>query len=121
MLYKLGCYGGGKVLRVAKDLAENNRGAIALAVYCDINVATFCGPSESTPDSLVSQALFGDGAATVIVGADPDEHAERPLFQMVSARQTILPDSSEGAIEAHLREAGTIIRLQRRGSELNYP
>jgi chalcone synthase len=59
---------------------------------------------------MVGQALFGDGAAAVIVGADPDTSIERPLFQIVSAAQTILPDS-DGAIDGHLREVGLTFHL----------
>jgi len=79
-------------------------------VCSEITAVTFRGPSESHLDSLVGQALFGDGAAAVIVGADPDERAERPLFQLVSAAQTLLPDS-EGAIDGHLREVGLTFHL----------
>ncbi|VAH38241.1 unnamed protein product [Triticum turgidum subsp. durum] len=43
-------------------------------------------------------------------GADPDVSVERPLFQLVSASQTILPDS-EGAIDGHLREVGLTFHL----------
>ena len=46
----------------------------------------------------------------MIVGSDPDEAVERPRFQMVSASQTILPDS-EGAIDGHLREVGLTFHL----------
>lgn len=105
-----GCYGGGRALQLAKELAENNRGARVLAVCSEITAVTFRGPSESHLDSMVGQALFGDGAAAVIVGSDPDEAVERPLFQMVSASQTILPDS-EGAIDGHLREVGLTFHL----------
>ncbi|KAF8390761.1 hypothetical protein HHK36_025288 [Tetracentron sinense] len=83
MMYQQGCFAGGTVLRLAKDLAENNAGA---------------------------RALFGDGAAAVIIGADPDTLIERPLFQLVSAAQTILPDS-DGAIDGHLREVGLTFHL----------
>ncbi|WOL12605.1 hypothetical protein Cni_G21372 [Canna indica] len=110
MMYQQGCFAGGTVLRLAKDLAENNRGARVLVVCSEITAVTFRGPSESHLDSLVGQALFGDGAAAVIVGADPDPAAERPLFQLVSASQTILPDS-EGAIDGHLREVGLTFHL----------
>ncbi|KAF9606307.1 hypothetical protein IFM89_024975 [Coptis chinensis] len=37
------------------------------------------------------QAIQGDGAAAVIVGADPISGIEHPLFELVSASQTILP------------------------------
>jgi len=117
MMYHQGCFAGGMVFRFVKDLAENNRGARVLIVCSEITVVTFRGPSESHLDSLVGQALFGDGAAAVIVGADPSEPAERPLFHLVSASQTILPDS-EGAIEGHLREVGLTFHLQDRVPQL---
>ncbi|KAK3412921.1 hypothetical protein EUGRSUZ_I01579 [Eucalyptus grandis] len=104
MMYQQGCFAGGTVLRLAKDLAENNRGARVLVVCSEITAVTFRGPTDTHLDSLVGQALFGDGAAAVIVGADPDTAVERPLYQLVSAAQTILPDS-DGAIDGHLREA----------------
>ncbi|XP_038984313.1 chalcone synthase 3-like [Phoenix dactylifera] len=110
MMYQQGCFAGGTVLRLAKDLAENNRGARVLVVCSEITAVTFRGPSESHLDSLVGQALFGDGAAALIVGADPDLAIERPLFQLISASQTILPDS-EGAIDGHLREVGLTFHL----------
>ncbi|XP_074276972.1 chalcone synthase-like [Silene latifolia] len=37
MLYQQGCYGGGTVLRLAKDIVENNRGARVLAVCSEFN------------------------------------------------------------------------------------
>jgi chalcone synthase len=111
-LYQQGCFAGGTVLRVAKDLAENNRGARVLVVCSEITAMCFRGPSETHLDSMIGQALFGDGAAAVIVGADPDVVLERPLFQVVSASQTILPDT-DGFIEGHLREAGLTFHLHR--------
>ncbi|CAH1436316.1 unnamed protein product [Lactuca virosa] len=103
---------GGTALRLAKDLAENNKGARVLVVCSEIATGTFRGPGETHPDSLIAQALFGDGAAAVIVGSDPLFDVEKPLFEIISASQTILPNS-EGAIEAHLREAGLIVHLRK--------
>jgi hypothetical protein len=67
MLYQHGCFAGGTVLRVAKDLAENNLRARVLVVCSEITAVTFRGPSAtgSHLDNLVAQALFGDGAAAV--------------------------------------------------------
>nr|ADK78881.1 chalcone synthase [Lilium hybrid cultivar] len=110
MMYQQGCFAGGTVLRLAKDLAENNKSARVLVVCSEITAVTFRGPNDSHLDSLVGQALFGDGAAAIIIGADPDLAVERPLFQLVSASQTILPDS-EGAIDGHLREVGLTFHL----------
>ncbi|CAN1243956.1 Chalcone synthase [Linum perenne] len=110
MMYQQGCFAGGTVLRMAKDLAENNKNARVLVVCSEITAVTFRGPSDTHLDSLVGQALFGDGAAAVIVGADPDLAVERPMFELISAGQTILPDS-EGAIDGHLREVGLTFHL----------
>ncbi|XP_048496605.1 chalcone synthase 3 [Beta vulgaris subsp. vulgaris] len=110
MLYQQGCYAGGTVLRLAKDIAENNRGARVLVVCAEITIICFRGPTQIHLDSMVGQALFGDGAGAVIVGADPDESIERPIFQLVWAAQTILP-GSEGAIDGHLREVGLTFHL----------
>ncbi|XP_062105300.1 phloroisovalerophenone synthase [Humulus lupulus] len=113
MLYQLGCYAGGKVLRIAKDIAENNKGARVLIVCSEITACIFRGPSEKHLDCLVGQSLFGDGASSVIVGADPDASVgERPIFELVSAAQTILPNS-DGAIAGHVTEAGLTFHLLR--------
>nr|WGT83873.1 chalcone synthase [Lysimachia christinae] len=110
MMYQQGCFAGGTVMRVAKDLAENNRGARVLVVCSEITAVTFRGPTETHLDSMVGQALFGDGAGALIIGSDPIPQIEMPLFEMVSAAQTILPDS-EGAIDGHLREVGLTFHL----------
>lgn len=110
ILCQEGCHSGAMVLRIAKDMAENNRGARVLVVCSESTVICFRGPTDAHMDSMVAQALFGDGAAAMIVGADPDESIERPIFKLVWTAQAILPDS-EGAIEGHIREAGMDIRL----------
>ncbi|GAB4848617.1 Chitin synthase, class 2, partial [Ancistrocladus abbreviatus] len=117
MLYQQGCFAGGTVLRMAKDIAENNRGARVLVVCSEITAIGFCGPSETRPDSMVGQVLVGDGAAAAIVGADLDESIEWPLYQMVWTAQTLLPDS-EKAICGHLREAGLTLHLLKEVPEL---
>ncbi|KAJ0962821.1 hypothetical protein J5N97_027943 [Dioscorea zingiberensis] len=105
MLYGLGCFSGGTVLRIAKDLAENNEDARVLIVCSEINAIFFRGLDDVHFDNFVCQAIFGDGAAAVVVGANPIPGVETPLFELVSTDQDILPDS-EGAIEGHLREVG---------------
>nr|BAX02592.1 chalcone synthase-like [Dahlia pinnata] len=112
MMYQQGCSAGGMVLRLAKDIAENNKGSRVLVVCSEIMAGIFHGPSENHVDSLVGQALFGDGAAAIIVGSDPDLTIERPLFEIVSANQTIIPDT-EMAINLHLREDGLKLHLDK--------
>ena len=83
MMYQQGCFAGGPVLRLAKDLAENNRGARVLLVCSEITGVTFCGPSDTHLDSLVGQAFFSDSAAALIVGSNADISAEAHLREGV--------------------------------------
>uniref|UniRef100_A0ACD5URW5 Uncharacterized protein n=1 Tax=Avena sativa TaxID=4498 RepID=A0ACD5URW5_AVESA len=112
MLYQQGCFAGGTALRVAKDLAENNRGARVLVVCSEVTTMCFRAPSETNLDFMIGQALFGDGAGAIVVGADPNIPTERPLFQLVSASQTILPNT-DGFIQGHLREVGLTFHLHK--------
>ncbi|KAF6148959.1 hypothetical protein GIB67_026704 [Kingdonia uniflora] len=110
MMYQLGCFACGTVLHMAKDFAENNAGAQVLAVCSEMTTINCRGPSEAHSDSMVGQVLFGDGASDVIVGADPDTSVECPLFEIVSAGQTIVPNF-EGAVQGQLREVGLTFHL----------
>ncbi|CAN0875584.1 Naringenin-chalcone synthase [Linum grandiflorum] len=112
MMYHQGCYAGGAALRLAKDLAENNRGARVLIVCCEITTIAFRGPSDDDFATLVCHALFGDGASAVIVGSDPIPKVEKPLFELIHGAQTIVPDS-EGAIVGNSREVGLTYQLRR--------
>lgn len=102
-----GCYGGGRALHLAKQLAENNHGARVLVACSEVTLVCFGGPDGS---NLIGSALFGDGAGAVIVGAGPFGEGERPLFEMVSATQTTIPRSehvlgmqvSGGGVDFHL-------------------
>ncbi|XP_040382350.1 bisdemethoxycurcumin synthase-like [Oryza brachyantha] len=100
-----GCYGGGRALQLAKELAENNRGARVLVACAESTLIAFYGPEVGCNDIIVGQALFGDGSGAVIVGADPVDAVERPLFEMAFASQTTIPDS-EGAITMQYMKGG---------------
>ncbi|KAI4977034.1 hypothetical protein ZWY2020_050641 [Hordeum vulgare] len=94
MLHLNGYSGGCAALRLAKDLAENNRGARVLVACVELTVTSFRGPDEEDCfDTLISQGLFSDGAGAVIVGADAVRPVERPLFEMVSVSQAVVPET----------------------------
>jgi chalcone synthase len=59
---------------------------------------------------MVGQDLFSDGAAALIVGADPIPQVEKPCFELLWTAQTIIPDI-DGAIDGHLREVGLTFHL----------
>lgn len=111
MLFLHGCYGGGAVLRLAKDLAENNPGARILAICSESILGLFTSPSETTRDALVPQALFGDGAAAVIIGSDPDMSVEKPFYEILSAGQSLIP-GSEDSVGGRITKNGLIMYLE---------
>ncbi|OEL13221.1 Bisdemethoxycurcumin synthase, partial [Dichanthelium oligosanthes] len=101
-----GCSAGCAALRLAKDLAENNRGARVLVACVELTITSFRAPRDGDSfDTLIPQALFGDGAGAVVVGADAVHPAERPLFEMVSASQALIP-GSEQLLNMRLGEGG---------------
>ncbi|KAF8678009.1 hypothetical protein HU200_046368 [Digitaria exilis] len=108
MLYLGGCSSGAAALRLSKDLAESNRGARVLVVCADVGILYFAGPQDGYFQTLFTQACFADGAAAAVVGADPVT-GERPLFELVSAAQDIVP-GTEDAILMQLQESGLRVR-----------
>jgi len=96
MLYLSACYAGAAALRLAKDVAENNRGARVLVVCAELTLPLFEGPGGGQFNTLVNQGFFADGAGPVV---------ERPLFEIVSAAQTIIP-GTEDAIDMLLTKDG---------------
>ncbi|XP_044500820.1 chalcone synthase 2-like [Mangifera indica] len=110
MLYQQGCNGGGTILRIAKDLAENNKDARVLIVCTEITIVGFHCPTETDVDILVSHSLFADGSAALIVGADPIPDVEKPIFELISTAPTLVPNSP-GAICGSIREHGLTIHI----------
>ncbi|CAD6270558.1 unnamed protein product [Miscanthus lutarioriparius] len=90
---------------LAKELAENNRGARVLVACSEITLIAFYGPEGGCVDNIIGQTLFGDGAGAVIVGADPVAPVERPLFEMAFASQTTIPET-EDAISMQISKCG---------------
>lgn len=71
MLYGLGYYACGTVLRIAEDLAENNQNARVLIVCSETSFISFHGTDDVHIDNLIGQAIFGDGSAAVVVWDKP--------------------------------------------------
>nr|GEY49872.1 chalcone synthase [Tanacetum cinerariifolium] len=102
-----------------KDLAANNKGARVLSVCCEIMLMTFRSLNNANLDNVISQTLLADGAGAVIVGSDFDLTNEVSLFEIVSASQTILPDS-EGTIRGQLSVSCLKLHLLRMMPNLLY-
>ncbi|KAL1314405.1 hypothetical protein HN51_041214 [Arachis hypogaea] len=112
MLYFLGCYGGVTGLRVAKDIAENNLGSRVLLTTSETTILGFRPPNKSRPYDLVGAALFGDGAAAVIIGANPVLGQESPFMELNYAVQKFVPETHT-VIDGRLSEEGINFKLGR--------
>lgn len=112
MLYFLGCYGGVTGLRVAKDIAENNPGSRILLTTSETTILGFRPPNKDRPYDLVGAALFGDGAAAAIIGADPMVGSESPFMELNYAIQQFLP-GTHNVINGGLTEEGINFQLGR--------
>nr|AAW50922.1 polyketide synthase type III isoform 2 [Wachendorfia thyrsiflora] len=105
MLYCQACHMGASMMRIVKDLAENNKGARVLMVSSEITAHSFRGPSQTNVPDLGGQATFADGAAALVVGADPIEGLEKPIFEVYYGAQTTMPDTPR-AVGGHFEEVG---------------
>lgn len=112
MLYFLGCYGGVTGLRVAKDIAENNPGSRVLLTTSETTILGFRPPNKARPYDLVGAALFGDGAAAVIIGAHPRKNLENPFLELNFATQQFLP-GTQSVIDGRVSEEGINFKLGR--------
>ncbi|KAL6875630.1 hypothetical protein ACP4OV_013143 [Aristida adscensionis] len=113
-LYQAGCHGGCAALRLAKDLAENNRGSRVLVVCSEVCALSLRGPSPSHVGDLVGQAILGDAAGAAVVGcvAAGGAGGERGVFELVAAHQETVPGTEE-ALAARLRGDGIVYTLRR--------
>ncbi|KAF2565186.1 hypothetical protein F2Q68_00028095 [Brassica cretica] len=98
-------------LRVAKDIAENNPGSRVLLTTSETTILGFRPPNKARPYDLVGAALFGDGAAAVIIGADPLP-SESPFMELHYAVQQFVP-GTQTVIDGRLTEEGINFKLGR--------
>ncbi|KAF6175229.1 hypothetical protein GIB67_018124, partial [Kingdonia uniflora] len=64
-----------------KDIAENNPGSRVLLTTSETTILGYRPPNMARPYDLVGAALFGDGAAAAIIGADPLPNVEDPFME----------------------------------------
>jgi predicted naringenin-chalcone synthase len=66
----------------------------------------------SRPYDLVGAALFGDGAAAVILGSDPIPTIEKPFLELHTAVQKFIPET-QSVIDGRMSEEGINFKLGR--------
>jgi len=114
----MGCFGALAALRSAQTIALADPTHRVLIVCCEL-CSLHIQKEELRFDNLVGSALFGDGAAALIVGGDPTpgvsdasraEQQERPLFEIVRTSCYAIADS-EDKIKWDLSDTGWRIGL----------
>lgn len=71
-VFGLGCAGGLSGLALASRLAMSNPGENVLLVVIELCTLAF-RPDEMTKSNIIASALFGDGAAALVICAGKDE------------------------------------------------
>eukprot|EP01018_Ginkgo_biloba_P019895 Gb_33704 [translate_table: standard] len=113
MIHLSGCYAGVSVLRIAKDIAENNKDARVLIVCCEVGTHYLQAPGDDNDfEAIVWQALYADGAAALVVGADPIPQVEKAVFELWWTGETLIPNT-EHAVQGLVRESGVLAHLSK--------
>ena len=102
-IYQHGCAGGAAALGVSNVLAENSGYSLIIAVeLCSL---VYQG-GDLTPGNLVGSALFGDGAAAVLVGPG------KGMFSIMQTASELLPGTQE-MMGYDLKDDGNHLRLKK--------
>ncbi|KAF7824694.1 chalcone synthase-like [Senna tora] len=112
VIYDHGCHAGGSALRVAKAFAESIPGSRVLIVCSETMATSFQTPSPKYIGLVVGHAIFGDGAAAMVIGADPIRSVECPLFKIVSTSQQTV-EGTEKALHLYASERGQIYFIEK--------
>lgn len=87
----MGCFGAFKGLEVASSLAKEN-GSHRILIVCT-ELCSLHLQADISPDTLLANSIFADGAAAAIVGALPREN-EQPLWEIFKHASYGLEDST---------------------------
>jgi predicted naringenin-chalcone synthase len=98
----MGCYAAVAALRTARHIVRSEPRARVLVVT--VELSTLHLQDAASPEPLLAQLLFGDGAAAALVTADPAGLSIDAPFSMA------LPDSG-GLITWDIGDAGFAMRL----------
>jgi alkylresorcinol/alkylpyrone synthase len=104
-LTELGCAGGAAALGRAHDFLRAFPTASALVLAVELPSLSL-QQDDPSPENLVATALFGDGAAAVVLeGGDVEPRAESPRARVLDTLAHVFPRST-GALGFDLRDDG---------------
>ncbi|MCB0714308.1 MAG: type III polyketide synthase [Ignavibacteriae bacterium] len=91
-IWGLGCAGGAASLSRAMEMARAVPTARILIVVVELCGLTFV-KNDLSKANLIASALFGDGAAAVLVEGDEAEGKDRGSLELLASQTRTLPDS----------------------------
>ena len=103
----MGCYAAFPALRMAAQFCEADPEAVALVIcleFCTLHMQ-----SDATPENIVANSLFADGAAAALVSARAPSEG-RAHFRLESFRSALIP-SGEGDMAWEVGDHGFEMRL----------
>lgn len=103
----MGCFGAFKGLSVAQAFAKQDPKHRILLVCTELCSLHF--QAEQTPDNILANSLFSDGAAAVIVGANP-KGSETALWEIRKTASLGL-DHTENKMRWEAGDQGMVMKL----------
>lgn len=98
-VFGLGCAGGTAGLQIARDLAASSEDALVLLLVIELTSLTLL-PEDPSRTNFVACALFGDGAAGVLVG-----HRGKKLATLGQSHNTLFSETQH-LMGWNVRETG---------------
>ena len=111
----MGCNAAILALKNADAICKSTPNALVLIVCVELCTIHF--QNNSTDDFILSNTLFGDGAAAVLVSSNPDEEADSKNIQITSFDSLII-SKGKNDMAWRLSETGFIMNLTSYVSEL---
>lgn len=116
--YHMGCYASIPALRLASALCASGEVSRARADVLHLELCSLhLNPTLRTPEQMVVQTLFADGAIKYSVSREPPSNSAGPVFSVLALAERILPDSAQ-AITWACADAGMQMTLARDVPEL---
>ncbi len=103
----MGCHGAINGMRVVQGLVAANPGARVL--LCAVELSSLHYRLKWDDDGIIGHALFGDGAAAMVAGAETDADSSG-LWQLAGTGSCLIPDS-EDEMAWHVGDHGFYMRL----------
>jgi predicted naringenin-chalcone synthase len=104
----MGCYAGLSAMRVCHEIVQSQPRAIVLQVA--VELCSLHYQKDLSPDTLVANALFADGAAAAIYAGSPDGNGNGAAAS-ISACATRLCANSADQMSWRIGDTGFVMRL----------